>query len=137
MRRLDGGTKTYRELRCPACKVIFQASGPRARFCSECAMFRQRCTAKLYAVSKRTGAGSGGQNMGGATVHNYRYRFLTRLYLKQRGLCASCYGSFPESVLLVHHKDEDRNNNVEANLRLMCKRCHQIEHECWLAFSKV
>jgi hypothetical protein len=26
---------------------------------------------------------------------------------------------------------------VKSNLELVCKRCHQIEHECWLAFRKV
>ena len=137
MNRLDGNEKKFRVLTCPACRVVFQATGPRAKFCSDCSLFRQRATAKLDAVRKRTGAGSGGQNMGSATIHNYRYRYLTKLYIKQRGLCTGCHNSFPESTLLVHHKDENRHNNDETNLELMCKRCHQIEHECWLAFSKV
>lgn len=137
MQRLDGKAKVFKVLTCPACKVQFKSTGPRAKFCQDCSLFRQRCTAKLDSVRKRTGAGSGGQNMGTATIHNYRYRYLTKLYLKQKGLCAGCFDSFPESLLLVHHKDENRNNNVETNLELVCKRCHQIEHECWLAFSKV
>lgn len=137
MQRKDGAAHTFKQLTCPACHVLFQATGPAAKFCKECSEFRQRSLAKFHARAKRTGAGSGGQNMGAATVHNYRYRYLTKLYIKQKGLCTSCKDSFPESVLLVHHLDEDRNNNVETNLELMCKRCHQVEHECWLAFSKV
>ena len=31
----------------------------------------------------------------------------------------------------VHHKDHNRKNNVESNFELLCKRCHQVEHECW------
>lgn len=36
----------------------------------------------------------------------------------------------------VHHKDHDRTNNVESNFELLCKRCHQIEHECWKNFKQ-
>lgn len=36
-----------------------------------------------------------------------------------------------------HHKDHDRTNNTIENLSLLCKRCHQIEHECCKAFEGV
>lgn len=35
----------------------------------------------------------------------------------------------------VHHKDHNHFNNDVNNLELLCKRCHQIEHECWKAFE--
>lgn len=31
----------------------------------------------------------------------------------------------------MHHKDHNRKNNREENFELLCKRCHQVEHECW------
>jgi 5-methylcytosine-specific restriction endonuclease McrA len=34
-----------------------------------------------------------------------------------------------------HHKDHNSHNNVIENLVLLCKQCHQIEHECWKAFQ--
>jgi hypothetical protein len=30
----------------------------------------------------------------------------------------------------VHHKDHDRTNNKLENFELLCKRCHQLEHDC-------
>lgn len=31
-------------------------------------------------------------------------------------------------VLIVHHKDRNRNNNKLTNLEILCCNCHQIEH---------
>lgn len=36
---------------------------------------------------------------------------------------------------VLHHKDHNHFNNDPSNWQLLCKRCHQIEHECWLAFE--
>ena len=36
-----------------------------------------------------------------------------------------------------HHKDHNRLNNTKDNLEVLCKRCHQIEHECWTALQGV
>lgn len=30
----------------------------------------------------------------------------------------------------VHHKDHNHYNNAPDNLELLCKRCHQLEHNC-------
>ena len=30
----------------------------------------------------------------------------------------------------VHHKNHDRTCNNIENLELLCKRCHQLEHDC-------
>lgn len=37
----------------------------------------------------------------------------------------------------VHHRDHDRANNDPSNWSLLCKRCHQREHECWLALRNL
>ena len=50
-------------------------------------------------------------------------------YRRHRGPCCERCGS--TFKLLVHHKDEDRYNNAIDNLETLCKRCHQIHHECW------
>lgn len=31
---------------------------------------------------------------------------------------------------VVHHKDHNRKNNTLENYELLCKACHQKEHEC-------
>lgn len=30
----------------------------------------------------------------------------------------------------LHHKDHDRTHNTPDNFELLCKRCHQLEHDC-------
>lgn len=42
-------------------------------------------------------------------------------------ICSRCNAT---ENLLVHHKDENRHNNHESNLETLCKRCHQIHHDC-------
>jgi len=43
--------------------------------------------------------------------------------------CEKCNSN---EKLLVHHLDNNMSNNVISNLQTLCKRCHQIEHQCWL-----
>lgn len=131
---------------CLSCHETYQPKGNASKYCPSCAEFRTTVMVRYHSktrhskLGRNVGVGSGGANChtaDTATVGTYRRVFLTRLYLNQKGLCYDCHESFPESTLLVHHKDHNRHNNVLDNLQLVCKRCHQIEHECWLAFSKV
>jgi hypothetical protein len=42
--------------------------------------------------------------------------------------CETCgYSEVPE-ILVVHHKDRDRENNHLSNLAVLCPNCHAIEH---------
>ena len=144
--RLDGKPKVFKLRQCKACHTVYAPTGPAAKFCSECYTFRVSFMVLRYSETQRikdgrnAGVGSGGANAKtaeNATEQSYRRVFLTSLYIKQRGMCKHCLEDFPESLLLIHHLDSNRKNNVETNLELVCKQCHQIEHECWLAFSKV
>ena len=87
-----------------------------------------------------TGCGSGG-NQNGTDNHNWKdgnRAFGLRMapkYFKQVRYCERCDKDLLNSKpaeRAVHHKDHDRSNNVESNFELLCKRCHQIEHKCWL-----
>jgi hypothetical protein len=31
---------------------------------------------------------------------------------------------------VIHHRDHNHFNNERSNLELLCKSCHQIEHDC-------
>ena len=42
--------------------------------------------------------------------------------------CENCY-FLDERVLVVHHKDGNRQNNELSNLELLCRNCHYIKHE--------
>lgn len=43
----------------------------------------------------------------------------------------SCEKCNSENHLLVHHKDENRQNNSPGNLETLCRACHQAEHGHW------
>lgn len=46
---------------------------------------------------------------------------------KKKESCNRC-GSTEN--LVVHHIDENRYNNIDENLETLCRRCHQIHHNC-------
>lgn len=35
----------------------------------------------------------------------------------------------------VHHKDHNKHNQSPSNLEHLCKRCHQLEHNCIAALQ--
>jgi 5-methylcytosine-specific restriction endonuclease McrA len=43
-------------------------------------------------------------------------------------LCESCgdLNKFQEQQR--HHKDRDRSNNVSSNIKVLCSKCHRLEH---------
>lgn len=42
--------------------------------------------------------------------------------------CARCPWSVELAVLVVHHKDRNRENNEPENLEVLCPNCHALEH---------
>lgn len=52
-------------------------------------------------------------------------------WLRRRGLfneCQRCGFSAEPRILVAHHTDRDRTNNVLANLECLCPNCHALEH---------
>ena len=56
-------------------------------------------------------------------IGHYRERALKNLGSK----CKRC-GIKDIRVLLVHHKDRNRNNNQIKNFEVLCRNCHILEH---------
>lgn len=46
----------------------------------------------------------------------------------RRFLKESCEWCGAEKLLVIHHADENRQNNDPANLVTLCKACHQRHH---------
>lgn len=77
---------------------------------------------------KSPGVGSGGDQEG---EKNPNYKTGIGTYSKKAfkhygRVCNRC-GSVDK--LLVHHQDENRENNSIENLEVLCKGCHQRHHE--------
>lgn len=50
-------------------------------------------------------------------------------------ICNRCgYNQIP-SILGIHHRDRDRNNNSPENLEVLCPNCHSVEHGRHIAHS--
>ena len=120
------------------------ATGTCQPFCPECQAFRKTWAQRQHNKTARAkqgravDVGSGGHNQPMfAHTENYRKWFLAEVFEYQAGVCWHCGTALTPSTMLLHHLDHDRTHNVRSNLEGVCKRCHQIEHECWLAFRKV
>ncbi len=77
---------------------------------------------------KKPGVGSG-NNQKGEDNHMYKTGIGTyhkKAFKNKAHICERC--SMTEN-LLVHHIDENRNNNELHNLEILCKKCHQKHHE--------
>lgn len=71
---------------------------------------------------------------------SYTYETIRREFKDSRRYCEKCESDLKDAtryMWVIHHKDHDHYNNELGNLELLCKRCHQIEHECWRAFEGV
>src|SRR5690606_35659200 len=110
--------------KCIRCSNEFHGRWPKQKICKAC--------------SKRgmpRGAGHWNYKDGSYTYETIRHEIRT-----SRKFCERCNHDLENAtryMWVVHHKDHDRFNNAECNLELLCKRCHQIEHECWKAFEGV
>jgi hypothetical protein len=42
--------------------------------------------------------------------------------------CERCGYSEEVGILVIHHKDRNRDNNDLGNLAVLCPNCHALEH---------
>lgn len=129
------------------CEKEYQPTGPAAKFCLECArklsLERTRNNMQAHRIRtgkvKKPGVGKGGNNSKGFEDSQYKqgigYFMKNRRRIKElRGhTCERCEKSLVEATRYewcLHHRDHDRSNNCDENFELLCKRCHQLEHDC-------
>jgi len=56
----------------------------------------------------------------------YDYRIVALRHYKP--ICHRCDFKQKPEILIVHHKDRDRSNNLLDNLEILCPNCHATEH---------
>lgn len=131
---------------CKICECAFVSVTRQARFCEACADIKkkERILRNSLIRAKNPGVGKGGAPLKGEDNPNYKhgkYVFETlRNEIKDNiRYCQRCTDDLINADRyhwVVHHKDHNHWNHSLDNLELLCKRCHQIEHECHKAFSK-
>lgn len=133
---------------CLDCGIKFLVTGRNHKRCVNCAKQKQKEAVKQWSVlhGKLNGKGSG--SFTGFEDKNHMYtdgRCVFRRWAKEKlkqleYCCERCGNKIDASVRGTwagHHKDHNSKNNIKENLEVLCKKCHQIEHECWRAFQGV
>jgi hypothetical protein len=121
--------------KCLRCKRRFLPTGPNCKRCESCR--REHAIEACKEYRRRTFIKKG-YNQAGANNNAWKGGRSPQYYQKiakqhHPNLCARCGAR----AALVHHKDENRSNSDPSNLEMLCKRCHQLEHQCARNLPKV
>jgi len=133
--------------RCVMCCRLYKPTGPAQKVCVICRKHMDNITAQVnrdIARFKKFGSynhiGQGGTNKHGKAHPQYKngagyFAKRSPQIRSERKVCKRCdkdvqYGKY---AYAVHHIDHNRDNNPEddSNYELLCRRCHQLEHDCW------
>ena len=144
--------KVFKDKECLICKNPYTPTGCSSKYCKPCAKEHWRNKAAAYQQEhrirtgkiKKPGVGKGGNN-GSKETHNAfknglgcNFQDQRKQVKEEKRYCERCNKDLIEATRYqwcIHHKDHTRNNNEYTNFELLCKRCHQIEHECHKAFG--
>ena len=138
--------KTFKIKQCYECGKDFQPAGPAAKYCDDCRDDKRREAARVgtqryrikHGLVEKPGVGKGGNQRKGKSNTQYkngsRYFQNNRHRIKEeRRYCERCGKDLlnaTSKMWCIHHRDHDRDNNIDSNFELLCKRCHQVEHDC-------
>ena len=141
--------KNYPMRMCNYCNKEYQPTGPAQRFCCRrCKLQNRQQLWRDKRAASGNPVGKSGGNYGRVGTDHWAYKngilnFQRRLRYQvksERRYCERC-GRDLQNVnqyqWCVHHRDHDRTHNTVDNLELLCKSCHQIEHECWRGLPTV
>ena len=133
------GSKT-----CADCYKQYQPSGRAQKYCAVCGPKNKRLKRNLWFNNKRRSEGKklGSGSVKGELASFYKHgKSVFDRYARERKEqlqhCEECWkylGDVNKWGWVGHHKDHNPLNNVITNLKILCKRCHQIEHKCWENF---
>lgn len=146
--------RIYKAKPCRECGEVFTPNAPCNLYCSEeCAntasarVNREKSERFRAKNGSMIGVGKGNAQGRGELHHTYKNGIKG---FQQRKLdsmvehrCERCDKDLTEYIKTnkymwcVHHKDHDRSNNALENHELLCKRCHQLEHDCQENLYKV
>jgi hypothetical protein len=144
--------RILKDRNCLICNIIYTPTGSCSKHCETCAKHYKRTKAaadqQAYRIRngliKNPGVGSGNGAGKGKDHHSYvnglgcDFQNVRKRIKEERRYCQKCDKDLIDATRYhwcIHHIDHDRTNNVETNFQLLCKRCHQIEHECHKAFG--
>ena len=143
----------FKDKNCVICNNVYTPTGRCSKYCPDCKdeqwrivqnKAKHRCDVRKGKI-KNPGVGSGGAQPKGKESPYYKtgigcdFSAIRAKIKQERRYCEHCGKDLIDAThyqWCSHHIDHDRINNDESNVALLCKRCHQIEHECHKAFVK-
>lgn len=130
---------------CKNCNKEIERKAPAQKFCPTCSEIKrieardrgQREYRKRKGLP--VGVGRGGSNKKGADDSQYKsgigtFQRLRKKMKEEINRCNRCGKDLSTAThyqWACHHIDHDRTNNDPSNFELLCKRCHQLEHDCF------
>ena len=146
--------RVFKNKNCKECGVEFTPVGPCSLYCSNACLDiatkrsnRAKNARSRVKQGRLVGVGSGNAQGRGENHHSYKSGIKgfskRKLDSMVEHMCEECNLDLTDIIKTsrymwaVHHIDEDRSNNALENLRLLCKKCHQLVHECQNNFHKV
>jgi hypothetical protein len=133
-------------MNCIDCGVEFVRTGRNHKRCTVCAKEKTKQHIRNWGFKNGVLTGEGSGSKKGVAASGYRhglsvFRRWAKERLDQLGYacerCGTIIDASKAGTWAGHHKDHNRSNNAIDNLEVLCKRCHQVEHECWTAFEGV
>lgn len=132
---------------CISCNKPFTKTGKNHKRCTSCNLEHKLNYSRIYYETHKTpGLGSGSTTGIAEQNHMFKHgRCVFRRWAKERlkqldYCCEKCGTTIDVSARgnwAGHHIDHNSHNNTIDNLVVLCKKCHQVEHECWRAFQGV
>ena len=119
------------QLICVDCKQTFEAKRKDTQRCDICkrkhnSLIVMRSRKKKHPeIELGVGSGRAKNNLPGPTNQSWKTGITAYRKLVTKTNCAYCGAT---KTLLIHHLDENRNNNEVSNLIVLCKSCHQKHH---------
>jgi hypothetical protein len=120
---LHASMRTGSKLKCDTCgKDVYR---------SKVQIIRSRigkffCTKSCFAVWKNSNLFIGVMNGNWKSGENAYRNIIRKARIVPK--CSNC-GISDKRVLVVHHVDHDRKNNILSNLKWLCRNCHYLAHE--------
>jgi HNH endonuclease len=143
--------RKLKERLCNNCGSTYLPTGSCSKYCLDCKpeMRRQLANKGTREYKRRLGCrvGEGSGCTTGKGKDNHMWKNGISIFLNNRAktklerrYCGDCGKDLIDAthyMWVIHHIDHDKFNNPEdgSNWKLLCKRCHQIEHECWKGYE--
>ena len=129
---------------CQRCSVLFTPTGRAQKYCQVCGPRIKLQVRNLWFNFRRRSEGKkiGSGSVKGEDASNFKHgKSVFDRYARERkselNRCEQCDKDLTTAnrwQWVGHHIDHNPSNNVYSNLKILCKRCHQIEHKCWERF---